>query len=71
MSLHLISLHFRPDQSHSTEVESEFEVAKEFLMSKKQEMIFSEHRRTMLHERKARLVQLAFVKDLTRKCANE
>ncbi|KAJ0066809.1 hypothetical protein NL108_002860, partial [Boleophthalmus pectinirostris] len=33
--------------------------------------VFSEHRRTMLHERKARLVQLAFEKDLTRKCANE
>ena len=32
--------------------------------------VFSEHRRTMLHERKARLVQLAFEKDLTSKCAN-
>ncbi|CAL8254540.1 unnamed protein product [Boreogadus saida] len=27
--------------------------------------VFSEHRLTMLHERKARLVQLAFEKDLT------
>ncbi|KAL0968294.1 hypothetical protein UPYG_G00264930 [Umbra pygmaea] len=33
--------------------------------------VFSEHRRTMLHERKARLVQLAFEKDLTRKCTRE
>lgn len=33
--------------------------------------VFSEHRRTMLHERKARLVQLAFEKDLTRKCTSE
>ena len=53
--------------SHSIEVDSEFEVAKEFLMSKKQAMLF---RNTVLHERKARLVQLAFEKDLTSKCAN-
>ena len=33
--------------------------------------VFSEHRRTMLHERKAMLVQLAFEKDLTRKCTSE
>ena len=108
------------DLSHSIVTDAEFEVAKEFLISKKQAMegdwtiqhiistyriqlsampsvptafkhaltfgastamcensfstlrnVFSEHRRTMLHERKARLVQLAFEKDLTRKCTNE
>lgn len=33
--------------------------------------VFSEHRRSMLHTRKARLVQLAFEKDLTKKCCGE
>jgi len=33
--------------------------------------VFSEHRRSMLHTRKACLVQLAFEKDLTRKCKTE
>uniref|UniRef100_A0A8C1RPS8 DUF4371 domain-containing protein n=1 Tax=Cyprinus carpio TaxID=7962 RepID=A0A8C1RPS8_CYPCA len=33
--------------------------------------VFSEHRCTTLHERKARLVQLAFEKDLTCKCTSE
>lgn len=33
--------------------------------------VFTDHRRAMLHTRKAQLVQLAFEKDLTRKCKNE
>ena len=33
--------------------------------------VFTDRRRTMLHERKARLVQLAFEKDLTVKCITE
>ncbi|XP_070400266.1 zinc finger MYM-type protein 1-like [Nothobranchius furzeri] len=33
--------------------------------------VFSEHRRSMLHTRKACLIQLAFEKDLTRKCKTE
>ncbi|KAK0153405.1 hypothetical protein N1851_004914 [Merluccius polli] len=108
------------DLSQSFVIDSEFEVAKEFLMSQKQAMegdwtiqhiistyhnqliampsvltafkhaltfgastamcensfstlknVFSEHRHTMLHKRKARLVQLEFEKDLTRKCTSK
>ncbi|KAK5918350.1 hypothetical protein CgunFtcFv8_003123 [Champsocephalus gunnari] len=33
--------------------------------------IFSDHRRSMLHQRKAHLIQLGFEKDLTRKCRDE
>uniref|UniRef100_A0A1A8I409 HAT C-terminal dimerisation domain-containing protein n=1 Tax=Nothobranchius kuhntae TaxID=321403 RepID=A0A1A8I409_NOTKU len=33
--------------------------------------VFSEHRRSMLHTREACLIQLAFEKDLTRKCKTE
>ncbi|CAM4659993.1 unnamed protein product [Leuciscus chuanchicus] len=33
--------------------------------------IYSEHRRSMLHKRKAHLIQLAFEKDLTRRFRNE
>ena len=33
--------------------------------------VFSEHRRSMLHRRKAQLIQLAFEKDLTRKFKSE
>ncbi|XP_073730590.1 uncharacterized protein [Misgurnus anguillicaudatus] len=33
--------------------------------------VFSDHRRSMLHKRKAQLVQLAFEMDLTRKCTTE
>ncbi|KAI2645227.1 Zinc finger MYM-type protein 1 [Labeo rohita] len=33
--------------------------------------VFSDHRRSMLHKRKAQLVQLAFERDLTRKCTTE
>lgn len=33
--------------------------------------VFTDRRRSMLHARKARLVQLAFEKDLTKKCRNE
>ena len=33
--------------------------------------VFTDHRRAMLHVRKAQVVQLAFERDLTRKCINE
>jgi len=33
--------------------------------------VYTEHRLTMLHQRKANLIQLAFEKDLTRKFRNE
>lgn len=33
--------------------------------------VFSDHRRAMLHGRKAQLVQLGFERDLTRKCTAE
>ncbi|CAB1432578.1 unnamed protein product [Pleuronectes platessa] len=33
--------------------------------------IFSDHRRSMLHPRKAHLIQLSFEKDLTRKCMEQ
>lgn len=33
--------------------------------------VFTDHRRSMRHARKAQLVQLAFERDLTRKCLNE
>ncbi|KAL3057276.1 hypothetical protein OYC64_007704 [Pagothenia borchgrevinki] len=33
--------------------------------------VFSEHRRSMSHTRKANLIQLGFEKDLTKKCKNE
>lgn len=33
--------------------------------------VFLDHRRAMLHKRKAQLVQLAFARDLTRKCTTE
>lgn len=33
--------------------------------------VFTDHRRSMRHTRKAQLIQLAFEKDLTRKCQHE
>lgn len=59
------------DLSQSIMIDAEFEVAKEFLMSQKQATQRAEHIRTMLHERKARLVQFAFEKDLTHKCTSK